>query len=260
MLIRQAAVAGTFYPHDATELRSQIVEMLEINSRRGSAPPKALIVPHAGYLYSGPVAAAAYSRLRPIAEQINRVVLLGPSHRVSLDGIALPECDAFETPLGIVELDKASCEALLALDQICRSERAHRMEHSLEVHLPFLQVVLPKFRIVPMVVGNAEPDEVAEAIEYLWGDKETLIVVSSDLSHYHAYDEAEVLDAETSRAIHELDGHIDGEQACGCVGINGMLVVARARGLQVSVIDLRNSGDTAGCRDSVVGYGAYELH
>jgi hypothetical protein len=259
MLTRPAAVAGTFYPHDATELRSQIAELLEVNSREG-VPPKALIVPHAGYLYSGPVAAAAYSRLRSVAAQIERVVLLGPSHRIPLEGIALPGSDAFETPLGKVEVDKAACESLLALEQICESEIAHRMEHSLEVHLPFLQVVLPKFMIVPMVVGNAEPEEVAEAIDCLWGDTETLIVVSSDLSHYHSYAEAEEMDAETTQAIQNLDNHLDGEQACGCMAINGMMVVARKRGLHASVIDLRNSGDTAGCRESVVGYGAYELH
>lgn len=259
MLTRQAAVAGTFYPHDSVELRSQVVDMLESNSREG-VPPKVLIVPHAGYLYSGPVAAAAYSRLRSVAGQIQRVVLLGPSHRVPLDGIALPGSDAFETPLGVVEVDKTACEQLMALDQICESERAHRMEHSLEVHLPFLQVVLPKFKIVPLVVGGAEPEEVAEAIDCLWGDKETLIVVSSDLSHYHPYDEAEELDAETTQLIQELDNHLDGEQACGCVAINGMMIVAKQRGLHVSLVDLRNSGDTAGCRESVVGYGAYELH
>jgi AmmeMemoRadiSam system protein B len=259
MLVRQAAVAGTFYPHDATELRSQVVELLEANSCEG-APPKVLIVPHAGYLYSGPIAASAYSRLRSIADQIERVVLLGPSHRVPLDGIALPESDAFETPLGVVEIDKSVYKSLLKLDPVCESERAHRMEHSLEVHLPFLQIVLPKFKIVPLVVGSAEPEEVAEVIESLWGGKETLVVVSSDLSHYHPYEEAEELDAETTRAIQQFDSHLDGEQACGCAAINGMMIVADKQGLKVSVVDLRNSGDTAGCRESVVGYGAYELH
>ncbi len=259
MLTRQAAVAGTFYPHDAKELRSQIVELLETNSRQGSAP-KVLIVPHAGYLYSGPVAATAYSQLRSIADRIDRVVLLGPSHRVPLDGIALPESEAFATPLGEVVVDNKACKQLMSLDQICESEQAHMMEHSLEVHLPFLQVVLPKFKIVPMLVGNAEPEEVAEAVECIWGDKETLIVVSSDLSHYHPYEEAEELDAQTTQAIKELDCHLDGEQACGCVAINGLMVAAKAHNLHVSVIDLRNSGDTAGCREHVVGYGAYELH
>lgn len=259
MLTRQAAVAGTFYPHDPAELRSKIVSLLESNSREG-VPPKVLIVPHAGYLYSGPVAASAYSRLRPVADRIGRVVLLGPSHRVPLDGIALPKADIFVTPLGEIRVDQEACSSLRALDQICESERAHMMEHSLEVHLPFLQVVLPRFTIVPMVVGNAEPEEVAEAIDFVWGGHETLIVVSSDLSHYRSYEEASELDAETTRAITALDSHIDGEQACGCNAINGLMVVAKAQGLNVSVIDLRNSGDTAGCREHVVGYGAYELH
>ena len=259
MLTRQAAVAGTFYPHDAKELRSQIIELLETNSRQGAAP-KVLIVPHAGYLYSGPVAATGYSQLRSIADRINRVVLLGPSHRVPLDGIALPESGAFATPLGEVTVDIEARNQLMSLDQICESEQAHMMEHSLEVHLPFLQVVLPKFKFVPMLVGNAEPEEVAEALECIWGSKETLIVVSSDLSHYHSYEEAEEMDAETSRAIKVLDSHLDGEQACGCMAINGLMVAAKAHNLHVSVIDLRNSGDTAGCREHVVGYGAYELH
>ncbi len=259
MLTRQAAVAGTFYPHDAKELRSQIVDLLEANSRQG-VTPKVLIVPHAGYLYSGPVAATAYSQLRSVAAAIERVIILGPSHRIPLDGIALPESKAFATPLGKVEVDAEACRQLMSLDQICESERAHMMEHSIEVHLPFLQVVLPKFKIVPMLVGSAEPDEVAEAIECVWGGKETLIVVSSDLSHYRPYEEAEILDAETTQAIQKLDGHLDGEQACGCVAINGLIVVAKAHNLHVSVIDLRNSGDTAGCREHVVGYGAYELH
>ena len=252
-------VAGTFYSHDPGELRSQIVDLLESNSREGVAP-KVLIAPHAGYLYSGPVAAAAYSRLRSIAAQIKKVVLLGPSHRVALDGIALPESDAFATPLGEVEIDKEACNVLMSLEQICESETAHMMEHSIEVHLPFLQVVLTKFKIVPMLVGSAEPEEVAEALDAVWGDKETVIVVSSDLSHYHSYEEAEALDSETTQAIEHLDGYLDGEQACGCTAINGLMIAAKQHGLHVSLIDLRNSGDTAGCREHVVGYGAYELH
>lgn len=259
MTIRQAAVAGTFYPHDAGELRGQVLDLLAGNARPGAAP-KALIVPHAGYLYSGPVAAAAYSRLRRAADTIHRVVLLGPSHRVPFDGIALPASDVFETPLGNVAVDAEACARLQALESVCISEQAHLMEHSLEVHLPFLQVLLRDFTIVPMVVGGAEPEEVAQALESVWGGGETLIVVSSDLSHYLPYDEAEALDADTSEAIRKLDGFLTDEQACGCNAINGLMVAARRRGLSVSLIDLRNSGDTAGSREHVVGYGAYELH
>ena len=259
MTRRHAAVAGTFYPNDADELRNQVHELLQANSRTGK-PPKVLIVPHAGYLYSGPIAAAAYSRLRPAAAKINRVVLLGPSHRVPVDGIALPKSDAFETPLGIVKVDMKAYKTLMGLDQMCESEIAHAMEHSLEVHIPFLQIVLNDFMIVPMVVGSAEPEEVAEAINCVWGGPETLIVISSDLSHYHSYAEAELMDAETTQAIQELDCHLTGEQACGCVALNGLMVAAKERQLHASLIDLRNSGDTAGSKEHVVGYGAYELH
>jgi hypothetical protein len=259
MAIRHPAVAGTFYPHDADELRTQILNLLDNNCREG-IPPKVLIVPHAGYLYSGPIAASAYSRLRAMADQIERVILLGPSHRVPLDGIALPESDSFETPLGVVHIDTEVSHTLMKLEQVCESERAHAMEHSLEVHLPFLQVVLNEFKIVPMVVGSAEPEEVAEVIEEVWGGPETLFVISSDLSHYHSYAEAELLDAETTEAIQKLDCHLTGEQACGCAAVNGLMVAAKRRQLNVSLIDLRNSGDTAGSKDHVVGYGAYELH
>jgi AmmeMemoRadiSam system protein B len=206
------------------------------------------------------VAAAAYSLLQPIASQIKRIVILGPSHRVPLDGIALPKSDAFETPLGLIEVDKSVFSSLMSLDPICESEVAHAMEHSVEVHLPFLQVIVPDFKIIPMVVGNAEPDEVAEVLDTLWGGQETLLVVSSDLSHYHPYEEAEEMDAETTQAIQEFDDHLDGEQACGCAAINGLMVAAKTHALEVTLIDLRNSGDTAGCHEHVVGYGAYELH
>lgn len=259
MSTRQPAVAGSFYPQDADELRDQIVSLLEQNHRKGTMP-KVLIVPHAGYIYSGPIAAAAYSRLRSGADHINRVVLLGPSHRVALDGIALPASGFFETPLGDIAVDAKTCHRLMAYDQVCESETAHATEHSLEVHLPFLQVVLSKFEIVPLVVGSAEPEEVAEILDVVWGGPETLIIISSDLSHYHSYDKAEAMDAETTAAIERLEGHLTGEQACGCNAVNGLMVAARQRQLNVSLIDLRNSGDTAGSKDRVVGYGAYELH
>lgn len=259
MTIRQPAVAGVFYPHDPVELRAQIAGLLAGNGPAERAP-KVLIVPHAGYLYSGPVAAAAYSRLTPAADGIRRVVLLGPSHRVPLDGLALPGCEAFETPLGTVRLDEAGCKKAMSLEPVCVSEAAHAMEHSLEVHLPFLQTILNDFTIVPLVVGDAEADEVAQVIDTLWGGDETLIVISSDLSHFHPYEEAEALDAQTSAAIQKLDEHLTGEQACGCRAINGLMVAAKKRHMDVSLIDLCNSGDTAGGRDHVVGYGAYELH
>jgi len=219
--------------------------------------PKALIVPHAGYIYSGSVAAAAYDRLRPARGIVRRVVLLGPCHRVPVRGLALPDAAAFDTPLGRVPIDRAAIESLAGLTQVVVSSAVHAEEHALEVQLPFLQRVLGEFSLVPLAVGAATPSEVAEVIEKLWGGEETLIVVSSDLSHYHAYEEARAIDRGTAQAILELSTDIDHEQACGATPVAGMLLAARRHGLQAELLDLRNSGDTAGGRGRVVGYGAF---
>jgi AmmeMemoRadiSam system protein B len=256
---RYPAVAGTFYPADPDELRSMIEGFLKEAEQTGPVP-KALIVPHAGYVYSGPVAASAYARLIPARNSIRRVVLLGPAHRVGIAGLAVSVSDAFATPLGDVPVDTASIERLLGLPQVHHIEQAHRLEHSLEVHLPFLQVVLDRFTLVPLVVGDAAPQEVGEAIELLWGGPETLVVISSDLSHYHDYDAAKELDRATTRAIESLRFEDIGyEDACGRNPVSGLLLAARRRNLPVRNIDLRNSGDTAGPRDQVVGYGAYVI-
>jgi AmmeMemoRadiSam system protein B/AmmeMemoRadiSam system protein A len=222
--------------------------------------PKALVVPHAGYVYSGPVAAQGYVRLAPAAGQVKRVVLLGPAHRVAVRGLALPEADHFASPLGEVTLDQQAIESLSGLPQVVVSDAAHAQEHSLEVHLPFLQVVLGEFKLVPLVVGAATPDEVAEVLERLWGGPETLIVISSDLSHFLPYDLARKVDADSVEHMLKLDVRLNHEQACGATPVNGLLAVARRRGLKPELLDLRNSGDTAGDKSRVVGYAALAFH
>jgi hypothetical protein len=220
--------------------------------------PKAIIVPHAGYEYSGPVAGTAYALVEPGRGTITRVVLAGPSHRVPLRGVAVPSHTHFSTPLGEVEIDRDAVSAILRLPQVHVMDEAHANEHSLEVHLPFLQVTLGTFRVVPLVVGDAAAVDVGEVLETLWGGPETLVVISSDLSHYHDYLTARRMDAHTSAAIEALHDHeITDTDACGCVPIRGLLWVARRLGLHARIVDLRNSGDTAGRRDQVVGYGAY---
>lgn len=259
--VRQPAVAGMFYPADAHELRTVVEQLLAAAPASEEAPPKAIIAPHAGYIYSGPIAASVYARLRPLAGRIGRVVLLGPSHRVPFRGIATSSADSFRTPIGEVPLDREAIALAETLPQVQPLDAAHRMEHSLEVQLPFLQTVLGPFRLVPLVVGDADPDSTAEVIDLLWGGDETLIVISSDLSHYHDYHAAGRLDASTTAAIERLDpSGVHYEDACGRNPINGLLRVAQRRHLTARTLDLRNSGDTAGPRDSVVGYGAYAFH
>ncbi|MDR1934939.1 MAG: AmmeMemoRadiSam system protein B [Candidatus Accumulibacter sp.] len=254
---RPAAVAGMFYPDSPQRLGREVAAMLADAARAPEDCPKALIVPHAGYVYSGPVAASAFAMLTRRRDTIRRVVLLGPTHRVAVRGLALPDCEAFATPLGSVPVDLLAADALRDLPQVIVSDPAHRQEHSLEVELPFLQVVLGEFSLLPLAVGEASPDAVAEALDRLWGGPETLIVVSSDLSHYLPYEDARQIDAGTARQIGDLDPMINHYQACGATPVNGLLLAARKRGLQVRRLDLRNSGDTAGDRRKVVGYGAF---
>lgn len=223
-------------------------------------PPKALIVPHAGHVYSGPIAASAYGLLRPFASRYRRVVLLGPSHRVPLRGLGLPGVGAFATPLGLVPLDEEAVALAAECPAVGVAPAAHAREHSLEVQLPFLQRVLPSFSLVPLTVGAASADEVAEVLERLWGGEETLIVISSDLSHYEGYDAGRLHDRATAARILALDGHFDGEDACGCVPVQGLLASARRHHLAAELVDLRSSGDTAGDKDRVVGYGAFAFY
>lgn len=257
--MRPPAVAGTFYPGEPQALRETVRALLESAAPApADAPaPKALIVPHAGYVYSGATAAAAYNRLTQARATIRRVVLLGPVHRVPVRGLALPGADAFETPLGRIAIDQAAVAALRPLPQVEVSTPAHAWEHSLEVQLPFLQTVLGDFTLVPLAVGDASAEQVAEVLERVWGGPETLIVVSSDLSHYLDYRRARRVDRGTVDAILRLDGAISHEQACGGTPINGLLRVAQRRRLQPQLLGLCNSGDSAGDRAHVVGYAAF---
>ena len=256
--VRPAAVAGLFYPGSAAELESCVRGLLAENPAQGPAP-KALIAPHAGYVYSGPVAARAYNLLTPLRAIIRRVVLLGPAHRVALRGLALPTHDSFRTPLGEIPLDTETLAALDGSPGLLRSDEAHRQEHSLEVHLPFLQTLLERFTLVPLVVGSSAAPLVRGVLERLWGGDETLLVISSDLSHYHPYAAAQRLDADTAKRIEAAEIPLEGEEACGAYPLNGLLSLVRERQLPVTRLDLRNSGDTAGSRDRVVGYGAWSI-
>jgi hypothetical protein len=258
--IRPAAVADMFYPGRASVLARDVEDMLNEARERPAAAgtlPKAVIVPHAGYVYSGPIAATAYARLRSGRGVISRVVLLGPVHRVAVRGLALPGADSFATPLGDIPVDAEAVAAIRGLPQVVVSAPAHALEHSLEVQLPFLQTVLGEFRLLPLAVGDASAEQVAQVLELLWGGAETLIVVSSDLSHYLPYDLARQVDAETSRRILDLRVDIRHDQACGGTPVNGLLLAARRHGLSPELLDLRNSGDTAGDRGRVVGYAAF---
>ncbi len=256
--IRPPAVAGMFYPADPDELRQTVRHYLREVTAEGP-PPKAIVVPHAGYVYSGPVAASAYARVASGRNRFRRVVLLGPAHRVPLRGLAAPQSDAFATPLGLVPVERATLAHLVErFPQVRYLDEAHALEHSLEVQLPFLQEVLDEFTLVPLVVGEASAEEVDEVLEALWDGPETLIVISTDLSHYYDYETARRLDAATTRAIESLAPQDIGEEdACGRYPLRGLLLAARHHHLRVQTVDLRNSGDTAGPRDQVVGYGAY---
>ncbi len=259
-IIRPPAVSGFFYPDEPSELKQTVSAYLR-DTEPEVSPPKALIVPHAGYIYSGPIAARAYASLKPVRNRISRVVLLGPAHRVRLQGIALSSAASFATPLGNIEIDKPAVEKIGQLNQVAIMDAAHEKEHSLEVHLPFLQVSLAAFTLVPLVVGNATPGQVAEVLELLWGGDETLIVISSDLSHYHDYDTARQTDSRTSAAIQRCElEKIGPHQACGCMPMRGLLQIAKRSRMEINILDVRNSGDTAGTKDRVVGYGAYSFH
>jgi len=256
--VRPPAVAGLFYPDDPAELGEFLNTVLQGDESLQPAL-KALIVPHAGYIYSGMVAAAAFRLLRAERSRVRRVVLIGPSHRIPFRGLAVPTMRAFATPLGELPIEHEGRNVLLGLKQIRATDIPHAEEHSLEVELPFLQCLLASFELLPIAVGDASAIEVAETLEAVWGGPETLIVVSTDLSHYHDYETARILDRATNEAVLAFTERLGGEQACGCIGLNGFLRAARTRGLRIELKDLRNSGDTAGDRARVVGYGAWAL-
>lgn len=259
-MIRHPAVAGAFYPAEAGILRETVAALVPASVPEAAGEiPKALIVPHAGWIYSGGVAGAAYARLRPLAGVVRRVVLLGPVHRVPVRGLALPEADVFATPLGEITIDAEARRLLAPLPQVVVDGAAHALEHALEVQLPFLQSVLSDFTLVPLAVGDASVAEVAEVLEILWGGPETLIVVSSDLSHYLPYAAAEARDRDTVERILRGELLASHEQACGALPIDGLLAAARRHRLTPKLLARCNSGDTAGDRRRVVGYAAIEF-
>jgi AmmeMemoRadiSam system protein B len=260
--VRQPAVAGLFYPGNARELSTEVKQYLRAarasQSHKPALSPKALIVPHAGYIYSGSTAAKAYVTLCEQADSIERVVLLGPAHRVRLSGLAITDVHFFQTPLGDIPIDLASNRLLLNTPQIQVMDAAHWQEHCLEVQLPFLQTVLNKFTLVPVLIGDTSAAAVSHVLDVLWGGPETLIVISSDLSHYHNYSTAQYLDRSTCEAIEHFDfNQIDNQKACGCIGMNGLLRAAKKRHMAVHTLGLCNSGDTSGDQQRVVGYGSW---
>jgi MEMO1 family protein len=258
--VRPAAVAGLFYPDRPAELTSMVEGFLGGAPADGRPVPKAVIAPHAGYVYSGPIAGSAFRTVAPAVGTIQRVILLGPAHFVPIHGLALPGDGRFSTPLGEIRIEPEGCQVAIRLPQVRVIPEAHVREHSLEVELPFLQTLLGEFDLVPLVVGQASGEEIAEVLDRLWGGPETLVVISSDLSHYLSYEAARRADRETADAILALKGPLQSRQACGAAPINGLLTAARQRGMRSELLDLRNSADTAGDPSRVVGYGAFAFH
>jgi AmmeMemoRadiSam system protein B len=248
---------GIFFPSDSDVLRTQIARHLR-DARHPECRPKGIIVPHAGYDYSGPIAAAGYACLAGQSSTIRRVVLLGTCHMVRTEALLTTTADAFVTPLGMVKVDTAAVRQAAHLPQVSFDDEVHAADHALAVQLPMLQTTLEEFQVVPMLVGECPALAVAELLELLWGGTETLVVVSSDLSHNLSYDEARRRDSQTARAIVRLDADAIGRgQACGYRAVGGLLIAARRHNLRARQVDLRNSGDTTGCLDRVVGYAAF---
>jgi len=260
MTTRPAAVAGYFYDANASRLQHHVNELLKAESALPDPLPKALIVPHAGYIYSGSTAAYAFRCLLTDPDQVKRVLLIGPAHRVYVEGMAIPSVDSFATPLGEIPLDREGLDQIVDLPAVQVSDEAHREEHSLEVQLPFLQAVLNEFTLIPVVVGGAAADEVAAVIDALVDDPHTLLVISSDLSHFLSYPEARQADASTCDYILHKSTSLKGEQACGARAINGLMASTKCRALKVKLLHACNSGDTAGDPNRVVGYAAFALH
>ena len=259
MNTRPAAVAGMFYEADNVRLQAQVNALYDAAVTPADNDIKALIVPHAGYIYSGATAAQAYKALESRAGTIRRVVLFGPAHRVYLNGLAIPSVDYFSTPLGDVALDRSSLDRIKDLPGVVVSDEAHRQEHSLEVQLPFIQNLLDNFCLVPVVVGDCPPSIVAKALDALWGNDETVVIISSDLSHFHSYQQALHIDNQTCERIVQKVTNLTGEEACGARAINGLMDSEHGRNLSIELLSVCNSGDTAGDRNRVVGYGAFAL-
>jgi AmmeMemoRadiSam system protein B len=259
--VRPPAAAGLYYPRDPEGLRHALQTLLGRVAATAQRLPKALVVPHAGYAYSGEVAASAYRTLsQEEAARIRHVVLLGPSHRVKMHGLALPSCDGFATPCGTVPINAPARQRLRELGLAGIADAPHALEHSLEVQLPFLQMLLGDFDLLPIAVGIAPPAQVGRALEAVWGGPETLVIVTSDLSHHHTRLEAQSIDRATARRITERCSDLSDTEACGADALNGLAEVARQRGLQVELLDRRTSGDAAGEGQRVVGYGSFALY
>ncbi|MCL2736013.1 MAG: AmmeMemoRadiSam system protein B [Propionibacteriaceae bacterium] len=268
MQIRPTAVAGFFYPDDPQQLRAIVTGFLE-DARggaqahpRGVAPDsvQGVIAPHAGYIYSGLTAGSAYVQLEPLADRVRHVVIVGPTHRVGIHGIALPDADAMATPLGLVPLWAEGVSRALACPRVEVSEAVHAQEHSLEVQLPFLQMTLPDVDVLPLAAGWVEPQDVALVLSDVADPADTAIIISSDLSHYHPYAEARRIDQETVRQILRRDPLVSHDQACGATGINALTLVSNQRGLHPVLIGMCTSGDTAGDKKAVVGYAAFGFY
>ncbi|MDF2178400.1 AmmeMemoRadiSam system protein B [Aliiglaciecola sp. CAU 1673] len=261
MHCRAPAVAGRFYPMDSRKLQQTVVARLsEAHPPISKSPPKALIVPHAGYMYSGAVAAEAYACLPPIQERFREIVLLGPCHYQPLQGLALPSQEAFSTPLGEVSIHQGWRQLALNHPQVSVDDNAHRQEHSLEVQLPFLQCCLQDFEILPMVVGHATPEMVKQVLSSLPLSENSLLVISTDLSHFHSYEEARQLDELTVSRILQCDQHIRPQQACGAYALDGALAYCQSQGWQPQLLKLCSSGDVSADKDRVVGYASFVLH
>lgn len=268
-IIRPPAVAGTFYPADADLLRSEIDGLIDAALHSGiaqqeTATPKAIIVPHAGLMFSGSLAALGFATVRALKDTIKRIVIIGPAHRMAFQGIALARADQFATPLGNMRCDLPALQKALALPHVQMLDDAHTLEHGLEIELPFIQRLFGEqsdIGIVPLLVSRCSPRQVHEVIEKLWGGPETLIVISSDLSHFHDYDTAKKMDNRTRAMIENFDAeNIDTNDACGALPVAGMLMAARNRGMKIKTLGMRNSGDVTGDKSRVVGYGAWAVY
>ncbi len=260
MSIRQAAVAGQFYPADKIQLQTQIDQLMATGKVQSGARPEALIVPHAGYVFSGRTAAQAYQSLISRRHEIKRVILFGPAHRVYLAGMALPSVDSFRTPLGDIPLDRENIARVATLPGVIESDEVHRLEHSLEVQLPFLQSILDDFLLIPVAVGDCDADTVASLLDSLWGGNDSLTIISTDLSHFHPYDVAEKIDASTCQKILDKSSNLTGKEACGARVLNGLMRSKHAQALDIELLACCNSGNTAGDKNRVVGYGSFILH
>jgi AmmeMemoRadiSam system protein B len=259
MRIKQSAVAGMFYPDNPDELALMVSQLLADNPQQGRLPV-AIQVPHAGLVYSGGIAAKAYNLIRPYLDSITRIVLLGPAHRVPLQGMAVMDAGLWQTPLGQIQIDNILSDELVREGWVSVNDQAHAQEHCLEVQLPFLQLLDGRYRILPVLVGQTPSAAVSALVAQVLEMPGTLLVISSDLSHFHPYSEACQLDRATQQQIAQLDSQITPQQACGCYALNGFLRYAQSAGLKAELLGYCNSGDTAGDKSRVVGYSSYAFY